>query len=830
MRSDLPTGTVTFLFTDIEGSTRLLHALGPEAYAEALAEHRRALRQAFAAHGGVEVDTQGDAFFVAFPTAGKAVNAALDGQNALAVGPIQVRMGLHTGTPTLTAEGYVGVDVHRGARVGGLAHGGQVLITEQTRSLLSASMTVRDLGQHRVKDFDGLVRVFQLGDAQFPPLRTPGAAHLPTPATTFLGRERELLGAVSIWYEREPRVLTVVGPGGTGKTRFTLELARLLAEEADGGTVFVPLAPLRDPALLLPSVAELIGAAGGDATAVAARIGVRRTHLVLDNVEQLLPAAAPQLAALVSAAPAVRLLVTSREPLRIAGETELDLPPMNETDGVTLFLDRARAVMPDLAESVDVHELVRRLDGLPLALELAAARAKLLGPGQLLGRLARRLDILKGSRDADDRHATLRATIAWSHDLLDRDEQELFAKLAVFRGSFALETAERVCDADLDTLGSLLDKSLLRRRLDAAGHPRFWMLETIREFAAEQLEASDDAPRVHERHAEEMLRIARSATLTEDDDTPSDLPVALAELDDLRAGLDWASVSHRTLALELAVALENLWTAHAPHEGVERFEALLGHADSHPAALRARALRAYAGALSMSGRREEAERLNEESLAVYLELGDRRGIASLTHRVAMSAYGLGDNERARRLAEESLRLSRDTFPFTEIPNYAVLGQVLVAEGDVDDGTALVRRGAELARDLGWDWWLSGQLGNLAFLALDRGDLAEAERTGLEALRLERDHGNRHWALYSLTALARVALARGDPGHAGLYWGAVEAEGARSRHGAWEASRIELADAVATESSPEFVAGRERGRELDFWDAAAVALESTQTEP
>jgi tetratricopeptide (TPR) repeat protein len=504
---------------------------------------------------------------------------------------------------------------------------------------------------------------------------------------------------------------------------------------------------------------------------------------------------------------------------------------MNETDGVRLFLDRARAVMPDLAESVDVHALVRRLDGLPLALELAAARTKLLAPAQLLGRLARRLDILKGSRDAADRHATLRATIAWSHDLLDRDEQELFAKLAVFRGSFALETAEQVCDADLDTLSSLLDKSLLRRRVDAAGHPRFWMLETIREFAAEQLEASDDAPRVHQRHAEEMLRIARSATLTEDDDTPSDLAVALAELDDLRAGLDWASVSHRTLALELAVALENLWTAHAPHEGVERFEALLlGQADSHPAELRARALRAYAGALSMSGRREESARLNEESLAVYRELGDRRGIASLTHRVAMSAYGLGDNERARRLAEESLMLSRDTFPFTEIPNYAVLGQVLVAEGDVDGGTALVRRGAELARDLGWDWWLSGQLGNLAFLALDRGDLAEAERTGVEALRLERDHGNRHWALYSLTALARVALARGDPEHAGLYWGAVEAEGARSRHGAWEESRIELADGVATESSPEFVAGRERGCELDFWDAVAVALERAQTEP
>jgi predicted ATPase/class 3 adenylate cyclase len=830
MRPELPTGTVTFLFTDIEGSTRLLHALGPDAYAEALAEHRRLLRKAFAAHDGVEVDTQGDAFFVAFPTAPGAAAAALAGRAALAPGPISVRMGLHTGTPTVTNEGYVGADVHRGARVAGLAHGGQVLVTEQTRSLLSADVTVTDLGQHRVKDFEGFVRVVQLGDAAFPPLRTPGAVDLPIPATTFLGRESELLEAVSLWYEREPRVLSVVGPGGTGKTRFTLELARLLAEDADGGTVFVPLAPLRDPAFLLASVAELLGAASADAAALASRIGVRRTHLVLDNVEQLLPAAASQLASLVSAAPAVRLLVTSREPLRIAGETEFDLPPMNEADGVTLFLDRARAVMPDLAESADVNELVRRLDGLPLAVELAAARAKLLAPGQLLGRLGRRLDILKGSRDADDRHATLRATIAWSHDLLDPDEKELFARLAVFRGSFALETAEQVCDADLDTLASLLDKSLLRRRLDAAGRPRFWMLETIREFAGEQLEASDDAARVHERHAEEMLRIARSATLTEDDDTPFDLPAVLAELDDLRAALDWASVSHRTLALELAIALENLWTAHAPQEGVERFEALLGRAASDPPEIRARALRTYGGALDMSGRREDAERLHEESLAVFRELGDRRGIASLTHRVAMNAFGRGDYARARRLAEESLGLSRDRFPLIEIPNYAVLGQVLVADGDVDGGTELVRRGADLARDVGWDWWLSGQLGNLAFLALGRGDLVEAERTGAEALRLEREHGNRHWALYSLTALARVALARGDPERAGLYWGAVQAEGAKSRYGAWEASRIRLADALTTESGSEFVAGRERGCEIDFWDVAAAALEWTQTEP
>ncbi len=230
------------------------------------------------------------------------------------------------------------------------------------------------------------------------------------------------------------------------------------------------------------------------------------------------------------------------------------------------------------------------------------------------------------------------------------------------------------------------------------------------------------------------------------------------------------------------------------------------------------------------GRREDAERLHEESLALYRTLGDRRGIASLTHRVAMSAFGLGNNGRARRLAEESLGLSRDRFPLIEIPNYAVLGQVLVADGGIDEGTALVRHGADLARRVGWDWWLSGQLGNLAFLALGRGDLVEAERTGAEALRLEREHGNRHWALYSLTALARVALARGDSERAGLYWGAVEVEGARSRYGAWEASRIDLAEGLATESSPEFAAGRERAREIEFWDVAAVALESDQTEP
>ncbi len=477
---------MTFLFTDIEGSTRLLGALGADSYAAALAEHRRALRTVFVEHGGVEVDTQGDAFFVAFPTAPAAVAAAIAGQEVLASGPITVRMGLHTGAPMATAEGYVGIDVHRGARVGALAHGGQIVISSTTAALVQ-DQPQRDLGRHRLKDFDAPVRLFQVGTVEFPPLRTPGALDLPTPATRFLGRERELFEAATLWLDREPSILTVIGPGGTGKTRFSIELARLLADQADGGTVFTPLAPVRDPGLVVPLIAGHLGAAGDTAAAIATRVGEKRIHLVLDNLEQLLPDVARPLADLLAAAPTLRLIATSREPLRIAGESEYDLAPMEEGDAVSLFLERARAIRADVGDSPAVHELIRRLDGLPLAIELAAARVKLLGPERLLERITQRLDLLKGGRDVDERHATLRATIAWSYDLLDDDEQTLFARLAVFRGGCRLDAAEAVCEADLDTLASLLDKSLVRRRTDADGGERFWMLETIREFATELL-------------------------------------------------------------------------------------------------------------------------------------------------------------------------------------------------------------------------------------------------------------------------------------------------------------------------------------------------------
>src|SRR5439155_26261957 len=302
-----------------------------------------------------------------------------------------------------------------------------------TVALLDRVSTV-DLGLHRLKDFEGAIRLYQIGDGDFPPLRTPGSVELPTPASGFLGRERELYEAVSVVYGKDPRILTVIGPGGTGKTRFAIELARLLADDAQGGTVFVALAPLRDPELVLPAVAERLGAASSDAAAVASRIGERRTRVVIDNAEHLLPDVARPLAELTAISPALRLLVTSREALRVQGEHELDLPPLNESEAVALFVERAQAVRPGVAGSAVVSELCRRLDRLPLALELAAARTKLLAPEALLERLEDRLDLLRGARDAEERHATLRATIAWSYDLLEEDERRLLARLAVFRG------------------------------------------------------------------------------------------------------------------------------------------------------------------------------------------------------------------------------------------------------------------------------------------------------------------------------------------------------------------------------------------------------------
>ncbi len=824
MPRDLPTGTVTFLFTDIEGSTRLLRQLGTERYAEALAEHRRVLRDAFAVEGGVEVDTQGDAFFVAFPTATGAAAASIAGQRALASGPIAVRMGLHTGTPMVAAEGYVGIDVHRGARVAALAHGDQVVVSATTAALVE-DQPLRDLGRHRLKDFDAAVQLFQLGIGEFPPLRTPGALDLPTPATHFLGREHELFEAATLWLDREPRILTIVGPGGTGKTRFSIELARFLAEEAEGGTVFVPLAPVRDPELIVPMIAAHLGAPGDSPTAIAARIGEKPAHVVLDNLEQLLPAAARTLADLLATAPALRIVATSREPLRIAGEAEFDLPPMDETDAVTLFLERAQAIRADVGDSPAVHELIRRLDGLPLAIELAAARVKLLGPDQLLERIAQRLDLLKGGRDADERHATLRATISWSYDLLDHDEQRLFARLAVFRGGCNLDDAEAVCSADLDTLASLLDKSLVRRRTDPDGRERFWMLETIREFATECLRASDEEGILRRAQADRLIELAdRAGTRAViDEPRPWNFDLVAPEIDNARAVLEWALRHDPNRGLRLATWLEAFWVVRDPVEGASWLERLLAAAPDAEPELRGRAWRALGGALDIFGENERAAPCYTRSLELATEVGNELEAAHMRFRIAANMVFRGEGDAAWPLLEETLREARRLGSLLgESQALGFLVQRAQGDGDLDLAVELARESARLAREVGWTWWEAGQLESLTELERERGNLDLAEGYGREALELSLGLGDRQYVVFSSAQLAAIAALNGNAEQAGRIWGAVETEEATGAVGQWESNRQQFEAVVLHVDGPVFAAARAEGALLSL--AEAVGLE------
>ena len=816
---------MTFLFTDIEGSTRLLGQLGPDAYAEALAEHRRLLRKAFSDHGGVEVDTQGDAFFVGFPTAGGAVAAAAAGQAALAGGPIAVRIGLHTGTPTATAEGYVGVDIHRGARVAALAHGRQVLVSAATAALVD-DVPFLDLGRHRLKDFDAPAQIFQLGQESFPSLRTPGVVDLPTPATHFLGRERELLEAASLWLEASPRVLTIVGPGGTGKTRLSIELARLLADDAEGGTVFVALAPVRDAALVIPLVAASLGASADTVEAIATRLGRKVAHVVLDNLEQLLPDAARQLASLIAAAPTLRLLVTSREPLRIAGEAQFDLAPMAEDDAVKLFLARAQVLRPDIVDSPAVHELIVRLDGLPLAIELAAARVKLLAPEELLDRLSQQLDLLKGGRDAEERHATLRATIAWSYDLLDDDEKRLFARLAVFRGGATMRDVESVCGADIDVLASLQDKSLVRRRTDPDGTVRFWMLETIRSFARERLDDTDD---------EEALRVLQIDQLTEladeagtraivDEPRPWRLELVEPEIDNIRSALDWSVDSDPERGLKLATWLEAFWVVRDPTEGTTRLQVLLDECPNADPALRARALRALGGTLDILGENDRAAPLYPESLGLFVGLGDTASASHMRMRVAANMLMRGETEAAWPLLEASLDESRSLdLPLGVSQALAFLSDRSRRAGDFDEAVQMCIESADLARDVGWTWWEAGQLESAATIELERGDFDASELHATRAASLSLELGDRQHTIFAASHLAVLAVERRDLDRAGRIWGAIESEEAAGRVGQWEAHRDEVAARVVRPDEPSFVEGLAEGRLLSI--AAALELET-----
>jgi predicted ATPase len=813
---DLPTGTVTFLFTDIEGSTRLLHELG-DGYAEALAEHRRVLREAFARHGGVEVDTQGDAFFVAFARAKDALAAAAEGQEALEPGPIRVRMGLHTGEPLVTEEGYVGIDVHRAARFAAAGHGGQVLVSQTTFDL-AGSNGLHDLGEHRLKDLSAPERLYQLGEGEFPPLKTLYQTNLPVPATPFLGRERELAEVGELLSREEVRLVTLTGAGGSGKTRLALQAAAAAAENYPQGVWWVPLASVRQSEAVAETTARTLGAPGSLPEAVAGR----RLLLLLDNFEHVIDAA-PEFASLLESSPELDLVVTSRERLQLAGEHVYLVPLLERAEARALFVSRARAVRPDFEADGALDELCARLDNLPLAPELAAARTTILSTDQLLSRLATRLDLLKGGRDAEVRQQTLRATIEWSYDLLEPDEQLLLARLAVFRGGTTLEAAEAICGADLDRMQSLVDKSLVRIR----DKDRFWMLETIHEFAAERLRESGEEDELRRRHVEFFLALAESANLSAEATDLGPRPeLVLPEQDNLRAALDWAAEAGEIeLGLRLAIALEQFWVAVGPYEGARRVQAFLDRAADLPDVVRARAIRVVGGMIFMTGDFDRGDELMRQSLELFRSLGDEAVVAELLVRLAIHLhYSSGDIAGAHALIDESQAINRRLGSrSTEAMTLGLLGEIAWTEGRSDDALELAARSGEAAAEVRFTWWQMHQLYHGSEWSLALGRTGEAEAYGRDALRLAVAIQDRQLTVYLLAILAGTAAAQGHLEKAGAVWAAVEAEEGRGRVGQWEAERDVYAARVLDHENEAFATGRVKGRRMTLSDAVDYAL-------
>jgi predicted ATPase/DNA-binding SARP family transcriptional activator len=831
-------GTVTFLFTDIEGSTALLQDLG-ERYADALTTHRRLLRRAFARHGGSEIDTQGDAFFIAFPSARDAVRAAHDAQQALAAEPwpdrqVRVRIGIHTCEARPTEEGYVGVGVHRAARICAAGHGGQVLVSHTTHELLAEEpleeVSLRDLGPHRLKDLAQPERIFQLVaeglEEGFPPLDTLDgrATNLPTQLTPLIGRERELAQVRDRLAADEIRILTLTGSGGTGKTRLALQAAADSLGFFASGTFFVALAPLANAELVLPTIAQVLGlrVPRGQALGqfLADYFAERKLLLVLDNFEHVV-AAAPDVARLLAAAPGLKVLATSREPLHVSGERALPVPPleMPEADAgwealavneaAALFVDRAQAIRPDFdlteANAPAVAAICRKLDGLPLAIELAAARIPLFPPAALLARLDERLAVLTGgARDRPGRHQTLRATLDWSYELLSAPRRRLFARLAVFAGGWTLEAAETVCDGDLDVvdgLASLIDKSLVRLE-GSEEEPRFAMLETIREYGLEKLRQLGEERAVRDRHLAWSLAFAeRAEPELRGTEQKAWLDRLHAELDNFRAALDWSRSHDPEACLRLASALLEFWVVRADwSEGREWIEQALSVAADIDPAVRMKALRAVAELADVLSDYPSSTRYYEESLEIARALGNPRGIAEavrgLAHErarvglpvetqrplleeaveiyralgdepsLARSLGGIAwterDLRRGRELKEEALAIYR-RLGNRESVGWALLQAGVYAQyvGDFSAAGTAYGEARSIGEELGYTRMIARACDLLGTKALWQGELDEARRFYERSVPLWRECGHRNGLADSLRGLGTVARLEGD---------------------------------------------------------------------
>ncbi len=816
----LPTGTVTFLFTDIEGSTRLIRQL-TDAYAGVLVECRRFIRAAVQERGG-QVDTEGDAIFAAFPSAREALIAAITAQQSILRhrwpngAAVRVRMGLHTGEPRVTEAGYVGMDVHRAARISAAAHGGQILLSDTTHALvvkdLPAGVSLRDLGQHRLKDLAHPHRLFQVlaADlpAEFPPIRSvyflPN--NLPRQLTSFVGREKEIAEIKRLL--STAALVTLTGSGGAGKTRLALQVAAEVMEHYPDGVWLAELAPISDPALVPKTVATSVGVPEQPlremTDTLIDALRPKATLLVLDNCEHLMGACADLAAALLRACPQVRVLATSRERLGVTGETVWRIPSLSLPDArhplpveqlvlyeaVRLFVDRAAATTPQFALTSDnapaLAQVCQRLDGIPLAIELAAARAKVLSVRQIAERLGDRFRLLiGGSRTTLPRHQTLRAAMDWSYDLLSEQERILLRRLSIFAGGWTLEAAETVCVGDtvetpmvLDLLTQLVDKSLVMVETQS-GVAWYRFLDTVRQYGRDRLTEAGETAGVRIRHRAWYLDLAERAEPELRGPGQSEwLEQLEREHDNLRAALESSVAEHDAapVGLRLAGALYWFWFVHGHwSEGRRWLESVLARGGDVPAPALLKTLQGIAFLAYRQGDYKRAMAAQEQGLAASRDLGDRRSSALLLITAGLVALHQGDYGRANAQIEESLVLSRqleDTWLISL--GLGNLGAVARHQHDYPQAEALYEQSLAFSREVGDKRRIAYALRNLGIVALHRSDYERAQAFFMESLSLVKEFWDPYITEGCVNGLAALSAARGDHARAARLLGASAA--------------------------------------------------------
>jgi len=875
--TERPAGTVTLMFTDIEGSTRLLQQVG-SAYSEVLAEHHRLIRDAVGIAAGVEVKTEGDAFFVVFRAAIDGVMAAIAVQRELAAHAwpggisVRVRMGLHTGDVGLSGDEYVGLDVHRAARIAAAAHGGQVLISATTRDLVMGALpdgvSLADKGEHRLKDLDQPEHLYQLVIAglatEFPPVRSVSARFeiLPAQLTSFVGRETELEHIGKLL--EDTRLLTLTGPGGTGKTRLAIQAAVAVSAAFPDGVAFVPLAPISDPQLVAGTVRQALGlneeVGRSSVETIADRIHGSRMLLILDNFEQVL-GAAEVVSSLLELTQEPKIVITSRAPLHVSGEQEYPVPPLrlaeasaavnlevtSQSEAVALFAQRAMTVRPDFSltasNAMAVVQICRRLDGLPLAIELAASRTRLLPPEALLSRLQGRPDLLRSSSpDRADRQRTLRSTIDWSYDLLDAPDQAAFRRMAIFVGGWDLEDAEAVTSSGggeaqdvLDVLDRLVDHSLVRQD-SQSGEPRFGMLETIRKYGIEQLGDAGELDGVAGAHAHRFLQLVIDLGPTFTSSAEA-LDRAALQHDNVRAALRWA-IDHGEpeMAMEAVGGLWRFWHLRGHLREGERWASeVLAKAPDGSSHGRARALNALGGLDYWQGAYASARAAYEAMLQAARSIGDRASEAEASYSLGY-IHGIDhDFDAARTAYRESERVSRLIGDRIGVAN-GIGGVALIdlIDGRYEEARDGMAQALPIFKAAGERWLYLNAQGIHGRALQYLGEHEKARTAALDQLEGSIELGDGTLAALALHILASVAAQRGEFERAMRLEGASRALLDRLGGGLPTALILEVQpDELASQAG----VGRDKldrwlaeGRELGEEATLALAREPDRTVP